>query len=168
MEYLVGVLLALAILIFTSAVGFDRDRSFHPVVLLIIASYYDLFAVMGGSTRALLSELLVTVAFVAVSTVGFRRNLWLVVAGMVSHGLFDLVHGALIEDPGVPHWWPMFCLTFDVTAGAYLAWRLRRRSVLRAEGNPAARARLGPPGSVPPRRSLDRGGRSGNRQPCCH
>ena len=129
MEYLVGVLLALTILLFTSAVGFDRDRSFYPVVLIIIASYYDLFAVMGGSTRALLSELVVTVAFVAVSTLGFKRNLWLVVAGMVGHGLFDFVHGALIEDPGVPRWWPMFCLTFDVTAGGYLAWRLGRRSV---------------------------------------
>ena len=133
MEYVVGVLLALAILAFASAVGFDRDRSFYPVVLFVIALYYDLFAIMGGSTRALLSELIVTAAFVAVSTIGFKLNLWLVVAGLVGHGIFDFFHGGLIQDPGVPHWWPMFCLTFDVTAGAYLAWRLRQRSVVTAE-----------------------------------
>jgi hypothetical protein len=135
MEYIVGVLLALAILLFASAVGFDRDRSFYPTILCVIASYYDLFAIMGGSTRALLGELIVTAAFVALSAVGFRLNPWLIVGGLVAHGIFDFVHGGLIDDPGVPNWWPMFCLTFDVTAGAYLAWRLRRRSVVIAESN---------------------------------
>jgi len=135
MAYLVGVLLALVILLFASTVGFDRDRSFYPTVLIVVASYYDLFAIMGGSTRALLSELIVTAAFVALSTVGFRLNLWLIVGGLVAHGIFDFVHGSLIQDPGVPTWWPMFCLTFDVIAGAYLAWRLRQRSVLIAESN---------------------------------
>jgi hypothetical protein len=90
---------------------------------------------MGGSTQALLSEVVVTAAFVAVSTIGFKLNLWLVVAGLVGHGIFDFVHGGLIQDPGVPRWWPMFCLAFDVTAGAYLAWRLRQRSVVTAEPN---------------------------------
>ncbi|MEO8180505.1 MAG: hypothetical protein ABI895_16835 [Deltaproteobacteria bacterium] len=130
MEYIVGVLLALAILVLAAAIGFDRDRSFYPVVLVVIASYYDLFAVMGGSTQALLRELVGTAAFVALSMVGFKVNLWWVVAGLVGHGIFDFIHGGLIQDPGVPHWWPMFCLTFDVTAGAYLAWRLRQRSVV--------------------------------------
>jgi hypothetical protein len=139
MEYVVGVLLALAILLFLSAVGFDRDRSLYPAILIVVASYYDLFAVMGGSTPALLSELGVTVAFVALSTVGFRLNLRLVVVGLIAHGIFDFFHGGLIQDPGVPVWWPMFCLTFDVTAGVYLAWRLCQRSVLMAESSPRVR-----------------------------
>ena len=127
MEYSVGVALALVVLLFTNVVGFDRERSFYPTVLIVIASYYDLFAVMGGSTRALLSELIGTAMFLALAALGFKRNLWLVVIGLVGHGLFDLVHSGLIANAGVPRWWPMFCATFDITAGGYMAWRLRQR-----------------------------------------
>ena len=57
---LVGVVLALAVGLFARVVGLDRDRAFYPTVLAVIASLYNLFAVMGGSTRALLSELVGT------------------------------------------------------------------------------------------------------------
>jgi hypothetical protein len=43
--------------------------------------------------------------------------------------MFDSVHGELIANPGVPAWWPAFCLAYDVTAAAYLAWILSRRKV---------------------------------------
>jgi len=33
----------------------------------------------------------------------------------------------LLSNPGVPGWWPAFCLAYDVTAAAYLAWLLKRR-----------------------------------------
>ena len=60
MAYLVGVTLALAVSLFARLVGLDRDRAFYPTVLAVVASLYDLFAVMGGSTRALVSELVGT------------------------------------------------------------------------------------------------------------
>jgi hypothetical protein len=59
--------------------------------------------------------------------VGFRTSLWLVAAALAAHGLFDLVHARLIINPGVPTWWPPFCLSFDVVAAAYLAWLLLQR-----------------------------------------
>ena len=43
------------------------------------------------------------------------------VIALAAHGLMDLVHGSVIANPGVPAWWPSFCLTYDVTAAAYLA-----------------------------------------------
>jgi hypothetical protein len=64
----------------------------------------------------------------AALAIGFKFDLRLVAVGLVGHGVFDVFHGGLIDDPGVPHWWPMFCGTFDVTAGAYMVWRLRQRS----------------------------------------
>jgi hypothetical protein len=36
--------------------GVDRDRALHPAVLVVIASYYVLVAVMGGSSHALVIE----------------------------------------------------------------------------------------------------------------
>jgi hypothetical protein len=122
---LVGALLALSVGLFATAVGLDRDRAFYPVVTIVIAFLYSLFAVMGNSTRALVLESLAGVIFVALAVAGFRRSLWLVVVALAAHGLFDSIHGSIISNPGVPAWWPGFCLTYDVTAAAYLAWLLR-------------------------------------------
>jgi len=49
MEYLIGLILSFLVAGFAIIVGFDRDRSFYPTVLIIIASYYVLFAVMDAS-----------------------------------------------------------------------------------------------------------------------
>jgi len=124
MEYLIGVVLALAVCVSATLLGLDRDRAFYPTVMIVIASYYALFAAMGGSARALVIESAVITVFLAAAVFGFKRSLWLVVAGLVAHGVFDFVHGHLIANPGVPAWWPTFCLAYDAVAGAYLAWLL--------------------------------------------
>jgi hypothetical protein len=46
------------------------------------------------------------------------------VMGASTHALVHLTHGRIIANPGVPSWWPAFCLTYDMTAAAYLAWLL--------------------------------------------
>jgi hypothetical protein len=56
MAYLIGVILAATICGLATIVGFDRDRAFYPTLTIVIASYYGLFAIMGGSTRALMQE----------------------------------------------------------------------------------------------------------------
>jgi hypothetical protein len=122
---LVGALLAFAVGLFGTGVGLDRDRSFYPVVMIVIALLYELFAVMGGSTHALVLESLVGAGFIAAAVIGFRWSLWLVVAALAAHGIFDFIHATFISNPGVPSWWPEFCLTYDVVAAAYLAWLLK-------------------------------------------
>ena len=127
MEYLIGVVLALAVAGTASSVGFDRERAFYPVVLIVVASYYVLFAVMGAHGRIVIVESLVAAIFMVVAVIGFERNLWVVAAALVAHGGLDLVHHRLIENPGVPPWWPGFCLAFDVAAGSFLAVLLKIR-----------------------------------------
>lgn len=124
MEYLIGLLLALGVGTFATAVGFDRDRAFYPVLLMVIASYNVLFAFMGGSVSALILEAGVLCGFVGLAVAAFKRNLWLVVAALLGHGALDLVHPHVLANPGVPAWWPMFCMTFDFVAAGYLAVRL--------------------------------------------
>ncbi|MDF2447441.1 MAG: hypothetical protein K0S46_2677 [Moraxellaceae bacterium] len=126
MEYLAGAGLALGVSLLATVIGFDKDRAFYPTLMIVIASYYGLFAVMGGSLEALVIESAVLLVFLAAAILGFRKNLWLVVGALFGHGIFDLVHGHLITNPGVPAWWPMFCLTYDVVAAGYLAWLLKR------------------------------------------
>ena len=125
MALLIGAFLAFAVGLFATAVGLDRDRAFYPTVMIVIACLYALFAVMGASTHALVLESMVGAVFLAAAVLGFRSSLWVVVAALAAHGILDLVHGGVISNPGVPGWWPAFCLTYDVTAAAYLAWLLK-------------------------------------------
>jgi len=87
-----------------------------------------LFALMGGSGRALVVEISVASGFLLLGVLGFKTNLWLIPAAMVGHGVFDFIHHLFIDNPGVPSWWPGFCLAFDVLFGGWLAALLARRS----------------------------------------
>jgi hypothetical protein len=140
MEYAVGAVLALSIGLFATLAGFDRDRAFYPAVVVTIASYYALFAIMGAGIGALAVETAVFVAFAGISVIGFRTNLWIVAGALAAHGLFDVAHGHLVPNPGVPGWWPVFCLSFDVVAAGYLGWRLKSGR-LDAQARPASTSR---------------------------
>lgn len=121
MEYVIGLTAAAAVGLFASVIGLDKERSFYAVVLIVIAALYLLFAAMANSTDSLVAEAIPALIFVAMAALGFRKTPWLVVAGLALHGVFDFFHHALIANPGVPVWWPGFCLTYDVVAAAYLA-----------------------------------------------
>ncbi len=127
MPLLIGVGLALAVALFARVVGLDRDRSFYPTVMIVIACLYGLFAAMGGSSAALAAESVGIVGFVALAVLGFRTSPWWIVAALAGHGVYDFFHGHMITNPGVPVWWPQFCGAYDVTAAAILAWLLQSR-----------------------------------------
>ena len=103
MEYFVGIILALAVGFFGTIVGLDRDRSFYPAIMIAV--------------------------FLGLTIAGCKRSLWLVVVALAGHGAFDVIHGRLITNAGVPSWWPHFCLAYDVVAAAYLAVLLLRSRV---------------------------------------
>ncbi|MBL8693066.1 MAG: hypothetical protein JNJ88_03125 [Planctomycetes bacterium] len=121
MEFAIGMSAAVAVGAFATAIGFDKDRSFYPVVLIVIACLYLLFAAMAASTESLAAEAVPALLFIAMAGIGFRKSLWIVVAGLALHGIFDFFHHAAITNPGVPVWWPGWCLAYDVVAAAYLA-----------------------------------------------
>jgi hypothetical protein len=129
-EYLIGVVLAAMVCVFAMLSGFDRGRVFYPMLVIVVATYYILFAAMASSIPALMVESLVAGAFLILAVVGSKKSLWLIVAALVAHGIFDFFHHLLIQNPGVPVWWPGFCGSFDIFAGIFLAGLLVRRSGL--------------------------------------
>ncbi len=139
MGYVIGIVVALLVSLTARLAGLDRDRAFYPFLLMVIASYYVLFAAMAGSIHAIATESIVMTAFVVVAIVGFKFNPWFVVAALAAHGIFDFFHGSIVTNPGVPVWWPSFCLAYDVGAAAFLAWlTLRaRRSAATEPSRPA-------------------------------
>jgi hypothetical protein len=127
---LTGLGLAPAVALFARLSGFDRERGFYPLQLIVFALLYLLFAAIAGGGTLLLAETPGLLLFGAVAVTGFRSSLWLVAAGLFGHGLFDAVHGQLIANPGVPAWWPAFCAGYDISAAACLAVQLRRAQAL--------------------------------------
>jgi hypothetical protein len=127
MEYVIGLTLAGAVALFATVVGLARERSFFATVLIVVGSYYVLFAAMGASSRTLLAEIVVAGIFLLLAVLGFKGSLWVLAAGLIGHGIFDFVHHFLIDNPGVPRWWPGFCMAFDVAFGVLLGLRLIRQ-----------------------------------------
>ena len=48
MEYLIGIGLAVVVCALAMLAGFDRDRVFYPTLVIVVATYYILFAAMGA------------------------------------------------------------------------------------------------------------------------
>jgi hypothetical protein len=121
-----GVVLSAGVAFFARHVGLDRDRAFYPTVMIVIASYYVLFAVMSGSVQTVIAESVVMALFAAAAVAGFKSSAWIVVVALAGHGAFDAVHVYVIENAGMPAWWPAWCFAYDVGAAAGLAFLLRR------------------------------------------
>jgi len=132
---IIGLALALAVGGFARWIGLDRDRTFYSTVMMVIAFLYVLFAA-AGDPAALPVEALVGTGFFTLAALGFKKSAWLVVAALVGHGLFDLVHPHVVENHGVPPWWPYFCSAYDITAGALLGY-LHLRAKGRSDRSPA-------------------------------
>jgi hypothetical protein len=128
MEYIFGITLALLFCGAAAGLGMDRERVFYPAVLIAVASYYLAFAVIDGRREVMLSELAIAAIFVAGAVAGFRYNPWLAVVALAGHGVMDGFHHHVVHNIGVPRVWPGFCMTFDVTAAAFVALAMLARA----------------------------------------
>lgn len=121
MPFLIGVVLALAAGVAAIWIGLDR-RTFYATVLVVVGTYYVLFAVMGASSRVLVIETIAMSVFAVMAAIGFRTSMWIIAAGLALHGAFDFfVHGSLVTNPGMPRWWPAFCGSYDIAAAVVVA-----------------------------------------------
>ena len=127
MPYLIGIVLALIVVAFARFVGFDRDKVFYATVVIVVGSYYVLFAAMSQSVHTVVLESVLMMVFVAAAVIGFKSSVWFLVAGLAGHGMLDFVHGSVVTNAGVPAFWPAFCGSYDVAAGAILAWLVKRQ-----------------------------------------
>jgi len=108
-----GVGLGVVIAAFAWRSTFDRDRSFYPTVLIVIAWYYVLFAVMTGDARAISIETGIAALFVIASVAGHRWNPLIVAAAILAHAGYDAAHHLIFPGHGAPTWWPSFCGSID-------------------------------------------------------
>jgi hypothetical protein len=92
----------------------------YAVGLVVIAAVYIGFAVADGRRHVLFVETAVTSAFVVLAAVAVTGSPWLLVAGLVGHGLKDLWQhrtGFVANT----RWWPPFCSSIDFVVALLVA-----------------------------------------------
>lgn len=106
------------------------QRWLYSLGLLVLPGLYAFFALRAGEPAVGVKEMLYGIPFVVAglvfASVSIRRSAVVVGAFWMLHGLYDLVHGQLITNAGVPAWYPVWCCSVDVVVGAYLLWLSRR------------------------------------------
>ena len=91
----------------------------YALGLVVIASVYVGFAVADGRAKIIAVESSVTFAFVVVAAAAVTGSPWLLVAGMVGHGLKDLwQHRSHFV--ANTRWWPPFCMVVDWVVAAII------------------------------------------------
>ncbi len=92
----------------------------YALGLAVIAAIYIGFAVADGRPKVIAVESTVAFAFVVIAAAAVTATPWLLVVGLLGHGLKDLwqhrtqfVHGT--------RWWPPFCMAVDFVVAAIIA-----------------------------------------------
>jgi hypothetical protein len=92
----------------------------YALELALIAAVYIGFSVADGRGTVIAVETGVAAGFVVVAAAAVTGSAWLIVAGLLGHGLKDLwqEHTGFVAGT---RWWPPFCATVDVVAAAVIA-----------------------------------------------
>ena len=90
------------------------------IALPAIAFVYIGLAVADGRPSVIVAEAVVAMAFVVVACVAITVSPWLVVVGLVGHGLKDLWQHRT-HFVANTRWWPPFCMVVDLVAAAIIA-----------------------------------------------
>jgi hypothetical protein len=87
---------------------------------VIIAPVYIGLAVADGRSNVIAVEVGVATTFVVLAIVAIDLSPWLVVVGLVGHGLKDLWQHRT-HFVANTRWWPPFCLVVDFVAALVIA-----------------------------------------------
>jgi len=102
----------------------------YSLGLLVLPGLYASFALQAGEPAVGVEEMIYgapyVVAGLVFALVSVRRSAVVVGALWLLHGLYDLVHGRFVTNPGVPEGYPIFCFVVDAVIGSYLLWLSRR------------------------------------------
>ncbi len=92
----------------------------YALGLVLIAAVYIGFAVADGRWLVIAVETNVAVIFVIIAAAAITQSPWLLVVGLVGHGLKDLwQHRSHFV--ANTRWWPPFCLVVDFVAATIIA-----------------------------------------------
>lgn len=128
-EVFIGIISGILIIISGRMTDFEKDNSFYPLILIFISLLYVLFASIDQGNSVIIVESLIAAVFISFAILGFKGNrLWIPI-GYAIHGFFDVLHPHILDNSGVPEWWPGFCLGIDEVIALYLFWKIYCKKV---------------------------------------
>jgi hypothetical protein len=122
----IGAVIAFIVVLLFKAWGLEKTKWAYPVLLAEFPVNYWSFAIYASDSAALLKEVLVGLAFLAVAYIAYKfksfATLLFLAFGYVMHAAYDFSHNFFFVNAGSPTWWPEFCGSVDVLIGAYIAY----------------------------------------------
>lgn len=126
--FLIGGLSGAVLILLLYRMGALQERSGIAVLLAAIAFFWPVFAVQANASLIEIGiHATVFLAFAVLAAYGFRQSASVLAAGLIAHGVFDAL--VLVAGNPGPSWWPVFCGTLDVVAGAILLFLIRTRRI---------------------------------------
>ena len=130
------VALILGLIIAFIAIAMAKDLDLPPRAFALgtafLPLFYMLFALTVGDFGAMALEFAYGLPFFILGglcfTRGFKASGVVVVGLWGLHAAYDVYHHMLVDNAGVPFWYPALCLGFDMMMVIYLARLVRRQS----------------------------------------
>jgi hypothetical protein len=88
--------------------------------LVVIAPVYIGLAVADGRPAVIAVEVVVATSFIVIAAIAVTASPWLVVIGLVGHGIKDLWQHRT-HFVANTRWWPPFCAVVDAVAATLIA-----------------------------------------------
>lgn len=129
-QLILGVVLAFLFVAFARTRGPRREPFIYSVGLIVAALLYVGFSLAGASSQWFMIELIGLVVFSLIAVLGLRVSLWFLTIGWVLHVSWDVLLHLMKEQPFVPNWYPVVCISFDLIVAGYIATKLRKRDGL--------------------------------------
>ncbi|MBF7072310.1 hypothetical protein ISG33_02690 [Glaciecola sp. MH2013] len=123
----IGIVLSLLLIFSAKFTRFDRDVSFYPSILIFIASFYILFAVMAG--HSIVRETSIAFVFILFALYGAYKSLFVVGLAIALHGVYDILHYLQFTETVAPSWWAPFCAAVDFVVGIWVMYLSKKQVV---------------------------------------
>ena len=115
---IIGISLGFVSILFSHLAKHVDEKAFYGLMLSAIAALYVGYT--WTDTTSLIVNCIQTFFFGMLAYLGIKKNMYLLAAGFVLHGAFDLAYGLFsVPDLRPPHY-DAFCWSIDWVIGAYL------------------------------------------------
>ncbi|MEL6269488.1 MAG: hypothetical protein AAFR22_06730 [Chloroflexota bacterium] len=98
----------------------DKRVDVAALITMLIASIYVGFGIADGRPRHLMIEIVGLTFFSGLTLLGLWVSPFWLVAGLMLHGVYDLIHHPGAIPTEIAAWYPPFCAIYDWLVGGYL------------------------------------------------
>ena len=119
-----GVALFAVTIIIVQFLDYHQSIEFFSLIMAVIGSIYVGFALKEHNLRNRVIEIVSAMLFIVAALAGLWVSPWFIVAALILHGFWDLLHHNKSKLTKIPEWYIPLCCVYDWAAGGYLSYYL--------------------------------------------